>query len=64
MREGLTSCIGDWPRRRREDEKTLLDIKVAADPSRHGAIVPITDADRQALFTKTWDIVDAVIKNA
>ena len=46
------------------DEKTLLEIKAAADPIRHGAIVPITDADRQALFTKTWDIVDAFIKNA
>ncbi len=45
-------------------EDTLLHIKAAADPVRHGAIVPITDGDRQALFTKTWDVVDGFLKNA
>jgi len=46
------------------DEQTLRDIKTAADPVRHGAIVAITSAAREALFTKTWDVVDGFIKNA
>lgn len=44
-------------------EETLLEIKNSADPARHAAIVGITDADRVTLFTKTWDVVDAFIKN-
>ena len=45
------------------EEKILRDIKSAADPVRHGAIVPVTSADREALFIKTWDVVDGFIKN-
>jgi hypothetical protein len=46
------------------DEQTLRDIKGAADPVRHGGIVGVTSADREMLFTKTWDVVDGFIKNA
>jgi hypothetical protein len=46
------------------DEQTLRDIKAAADPVRHGAIVGITSSDRETLFTKTWDVVDGFLKNA
>jgi len=46
------------------EEQTLRDIKAAADPVRHGAIVSVTSADREAIFTKTWDVVDGFIKNA
>jgi hypothetical protein len=45
-------------------EETLREIKTAADPVRHGAIVGITSADREAMFTKTWDVVDVFIKKA
>ncbi len=46
------------------EEQILRDIKAAADPVRHGAIVGVASADREAIFTKTWDVVDGFIKNA
>lgn len=46
------------------DEQTLLDIKAAADPVRHGAILGLTSAQRETLFTKTWDVVDGFLKGA
>jgi hypothetical protein len=45
------------------DESTIRDIKAAADPVRHGDISSITSQDREALFTKTWNVVDGYIQN-
>lgn len=45
------------------DEKSIRDIQSSADAVRHGDVVPITSQDREALFMKTWDIVDGYIKN-
>lgn len=45
------------------DQNTLLTIKKAADPLRHGGIVGITSEERAALLTKTWDVVDGYLKN-
>lgn len=45
------------------NEETIREIKSAADPVRHGAITLITSQDREALFTKTWNIVDGYIQN-
>lgn len=45
------------------DEATIRDIKSAADPVRHGDISSITSQDREALFMKTWNIVDGYIQN-
>lgn len=45
------------------DKSTILDIKSAADAVRHGDISSLTSQDREALFTKTWNIVDGYIKN-
>jgi hypothetical protein len=46
------------------EEQILREIKTAADPVRHEAIVSISSADREVLFTKTWDVVDGFIDNA
>lgn len=46
------------------EEETLREIKAAADPVRHGDVVGSTAADRQRLFTITWDTVDRYIVNA
>lgn len=43
------------------DEQILREIKAAADPLRHGQIVGSTSADRERLFTITWDIVDSYL---
>ncbi|MFZ1990102.1 MAG: hypothetical protein WAW96_10070 [Alphaproteobacteria bacterium] len=40
------------------EKETLLEIKGAADPLRHGKVVQMTSDDRAALFGKTWDVVD------
>jgi hypothetical protein len=45
-------------------EETLLAIKNAADPLRHGEATGVTSADRADLFTKTWDIVDGYLRGA
>jgi hypothetical protein len=45
------------------DEKTLRDIKAAADPVRHGEFAGPTNSDRAKLFTSTWDVVDGYIKS-
>jgi hypothetical protein len=45
------------------DEQTLRDIKSAADPVRHGDVIPITSAERADLFKKTWDVVDAYLES-
>lgn len=44
------------------DERILREIKAAADPLRHGQIVGSTSADRERLFTITWDIVDSYLR--
>jgi hypothetical protein len=46
------------------EEQLVRDIKLAADPLRHGEAVGISSQDRAALFTKTWSIVDGYLKNA
>lgn len=45
------------------DESTIREIKSAADPLRHGDILSITSHDPEALFTKTWNVVDGYIQN-
>ena len=40
------------------DEETLYFIKGAADPLRHGDVADASNADREILFTATWDVVD------
>ena len=43
------------------DEQVLREIKAAADPLRHGQIVRSTSADREKLFTNTWNTVDGYL---
>jgi hypothetical protein len=43
-------------------EDDLMFLKRAADPVRHGDVVSITSAERAGLFTRTWDVVDAYLK--
>ena len=43
------------------DEHTLREIKAAADPLRHGQVVGSTSADRERLFTITWNTVDSYL---
>lgn len=45
------------------DEPTIRDIKSAADPVRHGNVLPITSPYRESLFMKTWDVVDGYLQN-
>ena len=40
------------------EEETLRAIKDAADPLRHGQPAGMTSAERESLFTMTWDVVD------
>lgn len=46
------------------DEQTLREIKAAADPLRHGQVVGSTSADRERLFTLTWNAVDGYLVGA
>ena len=46
------------------DEQTLREIKAAADPLRHGQVVGSTSADRERLFTITWNTVDSYVAEA
>jgi hypothetical protein len=41
--------------------ETLMEIKAAADPLRHGQFVSSTSVDRKRLFTITWNIVDGYL---
>ncbi len=43
------------------DEQALREIKAAADPLRHGQVVGSTSADRERLFTSTWNTVDSYL---
>ncbi len=45
------------------EKTTLMDIKQAADPLRHGDVAKVTSDDSVSLFTKTWDVVDGYLKN-
>jgi len=38
-------------------------VREFARPSRHGDAMPITSQDREKIFMKTWDIVEAFFKN-
>jgi hypothetical protein len=42
-------------------EETLLGIKAAADPVRHGQLVGVTAEERLNLLTTTWDVVDGYL---
>lgn len=42
-------------------EDILREIKTAADPTRHGEVVPITADQRKRLFLITWDVVDGYL---
>lgn len=44
-------------------EGTLREIKLTADPLRHGQIAGFSSAEREALFLKTWDVVDGYLQN-
>ena len=46
------------------EEDTLREIKAAADPLRHGQVVGSTSADRERLFTITWNTVDGYLVGA
>lgn len=53
--------IEQWIKFREESsisKEDIDEIKLLADPIRHGEIRPITDIERKALFLTTWDIVD------
>jgi len=43
------------------DEQTLLSIKAAADPLRHGEASGARSEDREKLFASTWDVVDGYL---
>lgn len=42
-------------------EEVLREIKAAADPVRHGEVLPITSEQRKRLFLITWDVVDGYL---
>jgi hypothetical protein len=42
-------------------EETLRQIKLAADPLRHGEAFDCSGEDRAKLFTSTWDVVDGYL---
>jgi hypothetical protein len=44
-------------------EVTLRAIKQTADPLRHGQIAGLTSTEREALFLKTWDVVDGYLQH-
>ena len=46
------------------EEQTLREIKAAADPLRHGDVASSTSADRERLFTITWNTVDRYLVEA
>lgn len=43
------------------EEQILREIKAAADPLRHGQFVDSTSANRERLFTITWNTVDSYL---
>lgn len=42
-------------------EDVLRELKLAADPLRHGHPVGISSEDRENLLTRTWDVVDGYL---
>ena len=46
------------------DKDTLLILKNAADPLRHGNVAGVSSNDRAGLLIKTWEVVDKYLKNA
>jgi hypothetical protein len=64
MTHKITTESGQWEKLRRMtkvDKNTLMGIKAAADPIRHGGIMSITGDDREKILITTWDIVDRYI---
>lgn len=56
-----------WEKLREEaqcDEATILVVKRAADPVRHGGVPQVKSDDRAVMFKITWDIVDAYLLNS
>ena len=45
------------------DKQTILDIKAAADPLRHGNPIDAVGKDRKLLLENTWEVVDTYIEN-
>jgi hypothetical protein len=43
------------------DQETLLYIKAAADPLRHGGVTGISAEERGTLLASTWDVVDGYL---
>jgi hypothetical protein len=43
------------------NKATIDYVKQFADPVRHGAPKPISDAERAEVFRKTWSVVDRFI---
>ena len=46
------------------DRSDLDEVKILADPLRHGDIVPISDAERAKVLKLTWGIVNRFVKYA
>ena len=42
-------------------EEALRELKAAADPTRHGEVVPITSDQRKRIFLITWNVVDGYL---
>lgn len=44
-------------------EKDYIEIvKKFAFPTRHGEVLPITSADREEIFMKTWDVIESFLE--
>lgn len=62
----ITSEKSGWKKFREisnVEENSILFVKTAADPLRHGRIITTSDLERTDLLKKTWDIVDSYLKN-
>ncbi|MBN9562756.1 MAG: hypothetical protein J0H14_18825 [Alphaproteobacteria bacterium] len=46
------------------DEQTLRNIKIAADPLRHGEVSYTDSAGRTKLLSSTWAVVDGYLKSS
>ena len=46
------------------DKDHIEIVRQFALPTRHGDIVPISSEDREKIFMKTWDVIEAFIEKA
>lgn len=46
------------------DKDYIEIVRTFAFPARHGDILPITSADREDIFIRTWNVVEGFLKNA